>query len=586
MTTRSNSQAAGANPQPTPTRRSAPPPLEEILARTGGDPARLSLEVLELHQRLQHAQQKCAETAEAAGKLEAMLQDLLAGNQLLCRLETLRETLLGPRAVCRTNGVLRELPIHPNVDVEQLRRLKPWDYVAIREDVVVGSWSDDPRLYASALGEVVTFKGYKDREAGLACVGFGPEERIVLLDDSLRDEELLPTSRLVLQRDQSHLAIGMVPAQHTRSRFEVPIERLQTRLQDLAGVEEIAEKMLEDILLRIFHPELRDQYGLDPLKGILLYSKPGMGKTALMRAIALWLHEHSQPLGFTVVLYVVKPNETKSMWHGEDSRIMREELWGAIRARQQLLRSGPLVQIVVFDEIDSLGRRAGAGEQVYSSAQSDALESLLVEMDGMDQQARDDGPPAYVLCAGMTNRPDRVDEAAKRPGRFDLVMPMPEPDRQSAEDVMAVYARGGHLPWYLQGDVRSQVDPARIREQVLRPALARIFPAVIIRYKTDTQRAIDVTAGQLLANVHYKDAMNRAKKRAALRQLRQVGVPAVGFDDVMDCLVDVAGELARQLEADPHMLLRQLNVKVPVASVEAVPMDELRQHHYLRLQTA
>jgi SpoVK/Ycf46/Vps4 family AAA+-type ATPase len=351
-------------------------------------------------------------------------------------------------------------------------------------------------------------------------------------------------------------------------------------------VEEIAEKLLEDILLRVFHEDLRKQYTLESLKGILLYSKPGMGKTALMRAVAVWLHEHSQSLGFDVVLYVVKPNETKSMWHGEDARIVREELWGAIRARQSLPRTRALVQLVVLDEIDSLGKRAGSSDHVNSSAHSDALEAMLVEMDGMIQEQSSVGPPAHVLCAGMTNRPDRVDEAAKRPGRFDLVIPMPEIDRQSAEDVMAIYSRGQGLPWYVRDSVETNVDESDIRVNVLRPPLQQVFAAVVLRYKTDTQRSIDVTAGEILANVHYKDAMNRAKKRAALRQLRKLGIPAVTVEDVTDCLVDVAVDLAQQMEVDPQMLLRQLDIRVPVAGVEAVPKEELQEHRYLRSHSA
>ena len=132
-------------------------------------------------------------------------------------------------------------------------------------------------------------------------------------------------------------------------------------------------------MLRIYHPNIRERFGLEPLKGILLYSRPGMGKTAFVRAIAMWLHERRDQLGFDVVLYVLKPNEAKSMWHGEDSRIIREDLWGAIRARQTLPRERPLVQMVVIDEADSLGRRAGAGEAIVSSAQSDALESMSSE---------------------------------------------------------------------------------------------------------------------------------------------------------------------------------------------------------------
>ena len=217
-----------------------------------------------------------------------------------------------------------------------------------------------------------------------------------------------------------------------------------------------------------------------------------------------------------------------------------------------------------------------------SAADSDSLEAMLVEMDGMMQDGASDDPPAYVLCAAMTNRPDRVDEAVKRPGRFDLVLPMPDVTCSSAEDVMAIYAQGDTLPWLVEGKAHTGLSSAQIRQLFLKPALAQIFGAVVLRYKTDTQRSVDVTAGEVLANVHYKAAMNNAKKRTAIRQLRQTGIPAVTADDVVDCLACVAADFARQLETDPVMLLRQLNIKVPVATVEAVPIAELQPHRFVR----
>jgi SpoVK/Ycf46/Vps4 family AAA+-type ATPase len=561
--------------------------IEKWVKTAQQDAVSLVPELVKLEQERDHAKKSCEKAAEAAGNLEKMLRDLLEGNRLLCRLETVRETLAGNRAVCRVNGHVRDLPIHPDLDVDELRTLQSWEYVAVNEQVVVDTWRDDPFLLNNAMGDVVDFRGYKDREEHQVRVAtHGAEEKVVTLAPHLRDTELTPHTRLVLQRDDPHRAISSVPAAVKQSRFEVPVDKLETRLEDLAGIEEIAQQLLEDVLLRICHPEIRDEFNLDPLKGILLYSRPGMGKTAIMRAIARWLYDHREEIGYDVILYVIKPNETKSMWHGEDARIMREDLWGAVRARQTLPRTRPLLQILVFDEIDSLGKRAGGNEPQFSAAQSDALEALLVEMDGLIQEELGGDCAAHVLCTAMTNRPDRVDEAAKRPGRFDLVLPMPEVDIHSAEDVMAIYARGDQLPWHLDDQVQTNMDMDLIRTHFLRPAVARMFPRVVLRYKTDTQRSIDVTAGELLANVHYKDAMNRAKKRAALRRLHDEGITGIASDDVMDCLVNVACEAAQQMEADPAMLVRQMQIKVPVTTVDAVPREELQEHRYLRVASA
>ncbi|MCU0960161.1 MAG: AAA family ATPase [Pirellulaceae bacterium] len=577
-------RAAGQNPRETLLTEEDQRQLARYLEMTPPPPVELLVDLVRQRVRVHELQATCATATEAASKLEAMLGDLLSGNALLCPLTTLRLTPSGPRAVCRVNGTLREFAIHPAVDVEQLRQLHPYDYVVVHEQVVVDLWTGDPWLYTHAHGPVVEFKGYQDRARHLVRIADGPQERVAVLDPSLRETPLRPSMRLIVHRDDPFQVVARVPWEQTESRFEIPVDRLRTRLEDLAGVEDIAQQLLEDVLVRICCPDVRDQFGLEPLKGVLLYSyKPGMGKTAFMRAIALWLHEHGAQLGFEVVLYAVKPNETKSMWHGEDARIVREDLWGAIRARQALPRTHALVQIVVLDEVDALGKRAGRGEVVSSSAQSEALEAMLVEMDGLEQDPPRDTAPAYVLCVGLTNRPDRVDEAAKRPGRFSLVLPMPDVTPQSAEDILAIYARGDELPWYLHGEVCTHVPVETVRRSFLRPALGRLFHAVVLRYTTDTQQGHEVTAGQLLSNAHYMDVMNRAKKRAALRHLRNSHVPAVTADDVADCLLEVACEAARQIVADPQMLIRQLDLKVPVARVDAVPAEELDEHRYLRV---
>ncbi len=113
------------------------------------------------------------------------------------------------------------------------------------------------RNCSPAQGDVVEFKGYNNREQHLAIVGHGPEQKTVELDRSLWNEPLNPHTRLVLQRDDPHRAISIVPAVHEQSRFEVAIDKIQTRLSDLAGVAGTATRLLEDIALRICHPELR-----------------------------------------------------------------------------------------------------------------------------------------------------------------------------------------------------------------------------------------------------------------------------------------------------------------------------------------
>jgi ATP-dependent 26S proteasome regulatory subunit len=544
--------------------------------------------LLRAEREMYQAKQSCAAATHAADQLNDLMQSMVQSANDFCHLVSVRETEDGPRAVCAVGDRWRELAIHPDCELEELEQLEPWEFVAVNGNVVVSTWRDDPALFAHAHGEVATFKAFTNRDAHLVEVSRnGHEESIVELGKSLWNCELTPHSRLILQRGNPHRAIALAAADEAPSQFEIPIANIDIRLDDLAGVEDIATRILEDIFLRILRTDIGDKFGQTPMRGVLLYSdKPGMGKSKLVSATARWLYDERDAIGFDVVLYEVKPNELKIVWHGGDAKIVRE-LWGKIHARQAQPRERPLIQIIVFDELDSLGRRGGANDAVTSAAQNDALTAMLVEMDGLARGDSHCDPPAHVLCFGMTNRLDRVDAAAKRPGRFgDLVLSMPAITPQGAEDVMAIYARGSELPWQLGGETCVDVDLDRVRSNILHPALTSVFNAVVIHYKTDTQQSVEVTAGKIMANVHFMDAMNAAKKRAAIRCWHKSGIPAVGYNDVVDCLLDSALSLAQQMEADPDMLIRQLQVKTPVTRVDAVDKRELAEHRYLRVHSA
>jgi SpoVK/Ycf46/Vps4 family AAA+-type ATPase len=216
-----------------------------------------------------------------------------------------------------------------------------------------------------------------------------------------------------------------------------------------------------------------------------------------------------------------------------------------------------------------------------SSAQNDALTALLSEMDGLVEWENDpDQPPAEMLWVGMTNRIDLVDVAVSRPGRFDAVLPMPEPTMESSEAVMSVYATG--RAWYLDGNIQNSPGEEIVRSAFLRPALGHVFDAPILRYSTESQSGINVTAGRLMSNAHYEAAMNSAKRSAAVRDLRGVGIPAVTIEDVIEALLEEAASAARRMSADHATLARELDVPGHITRVELVATDEPRLHHYLQ----
>jgi ATP-dependent 26S proteasome regulatory subunit len=484
------------------------------------------------------------------------------------------------------NGQRRELPVSEHVDVSELETLAPFEFLRVHptELIVIGTCRHQA-LHARAMGETVTFQAYLDRDRGLVRVArFGRDEEVVSLCEALRAREFRSGDRLVLHRDNPGWAINAVPAQKLESKFEIPIAGLPTCLDNLAGLGELKAQLLDDLLPRLIYKEIADDFQLDPIKGIILYSyKPGMGKTALVRALARSFYDLGQIRGFDVVLYDIQPTALKSMWHGEDGRLVREEVFGTIQERLRRPRTRPLIVIAAFDEVDSLGRRVGGHDtQGYlSPAQNDVVQAMLGAMDGIIPLQAAEGPAADVLFIGTTNRPDGLDEGLKRAGRFgDRIYEFPDYDADCAAEIMQVYAHG--FPWYLDDGIRREVPPGEILERILRPATAQVFPCPVLRYATEGRATIDVTAGQALAGVHYKAAMSNAKRQAAMRALHRSGPAAVGFEDVVEGLWREARVVAGQLDADRQSLARQLKIRVPILRTELVPETEFARHRYLR----
>ena len=554
---------------------------DRLLTQAEMDPKQAVAQVLAARLAGDKARGSAAEVMKSVQGLQGILEKLLEGRPLLCRLESVtgsHET--EARATVTLGGQLRELAVHPDVDLEALGALMPWHFVCVHpQEMVVTGYRDEAALFARAQGDLVEFLGWADESRHLVRVShLGNEERIVALAPPLRGVELRAPARLVLQRDDDRWAIEVVAQERRESRFEIPVETITTKLEDLAGLDSVKECLIEDLILRVLRPDVLDRFGVKPMQGLILEShKPGQGKTALIRAFAAYVRDLGQKHGFDVCLYFVPPGALKTVWHGGDAKLVREDLCGAIRARQMRPRTRPLFQLIVLDEIDSLGKRGG---EMMSSAQNDALTALLSEMDGLVQWESAPGQPrAEMLWVGMTNRIDLVDVAISRPGRFDSVLAMPEPTLESAEAVMAVYATG--RAWYLDGTVQDSPDEEIIRSAFLRPALSQVFETPVLRYSTESQSGVSVTAGRLMSNAHYEAAMNAAKRRAAVRELRGVGIPAVTVEDVIEALLEEAHSAARRMSADHATLARELQVPGHITRAELVATDEPRPHRYL-----
>ncbi|MBI1902685.1 MAG: CDC48 family AAA ATPase [Planctomycetia bacterium] len=199
---------------------------------------------------------------------------------------------------------------------------------------------------------------------------------------------------------------------------EVFVDVPNIRWEEVGGLEEVQQRLREAVEWPVKYPDLFSACRLQPPKGVLLCGPPGCGKTLMAKALAT-------EAGVNFIS--VKGPEILSMYVGESERSLRD-----------LFRKGRQAApcIIFFDELDALATTRAAG-QMDSGVSARVLSQLLTELDGVEE-LKD------VLVLAATNRPDLLDAALLRPGRFDLKIEIPLPDGPSRKKIFEVHLR--HRP--------------------------------------------------------------------------------------------------------------------------------------------
>lgn len=193
-----------------------------------------------------------------------------------------------------------------------------------------------------------------------------------------------------------------------------PVEISGVDFSMVGGLDSYIAKLKEMVSLPLLYPELYEKFGITPPRGVLFHGPPGTGKTLMARALAA---SHKQE---KVTFYMRKGADVLSKWIGESERQLRA-LFDEARAHQP--------SIIFFDEIDGLAPvRSAKQEQHHASIVS----TLLALMDGMDNRGQ-------VVVIGATNRPDSVDPALRRPGRFDREFYFPLPDFEARQKILEIH---------------------------------------------------------------------------------------------------------------------------------------------------
>ena len=295
--------------------------------------------------------------------------------------------------------------------------------------------------------------------------------------------------------------------------------------EDIGGLKEEIKKVREMIELPLKHPELFDALGIDPPKGVLLYGPPGTGKTLLAKAVA-----NESGANF---LSIQGP-EIMNKYYGESEAHLRQIF-------EEAETNSP--SIIFIDELDSI---ASKRDETQGEVERRVVAQLLTLMDGLQGRGQ-------VIVIAATNRPDAIDQALRRPGRFDREIEIGIPDRDGRKEVLQVHTRGmpisrdkdghwkkiDHFAEITHGFVGA--DLAALAREAAMSALRRYLPEIDL----DEPIPPKLLQEMKVTNDDFKEALKDVEP-SALREI-MVEIPKVKWDEVGG-LEDVKQQLKETVE--------------------------------------
>lgn len=236
-----------------------------------------------------------------------------------------------------------------------------------------------------------------------------------ILPEIKLEEKLIPPEvleKLQVTKGDFDNALRMVEPSAMR---EVLVEVPDVHWGDIGGLEGAKQELREAVEWPLKYPDAFKRVGIEPPHGILLYGPPGAGKTLLARAVATESEAN---------FISIKGPELLSKWVGESERGVRETFRKAKMAAPA---------IIFFDEIDALVPRRGSGFGDAHTTER-VISQLLTELDGLEKLEN-------VVVVAATNRPDLIDTALLRPGRFDRLVFVPPPDEKARLEIFKIHTR-------------------------------------------------------------------------------------------------------------------------------------------------
>ncbi|NJR77782.1 CDC48 family AAA ATPase [Sphingomonas corticis] len=293
-----------------------------------------------------------------------------------------------------------------------------------------------------------------------------------------------------------------------RAEYEEPdaARRADVTYDDIGGMAATIDQLREMVELPLRYPELFQRLGVDPPKGVLLHGPPGTGKTRLARAVA-----NESDAQF----FLINGPEIMGSAYGESEQRLRQVFEEATKAAPS---------IVFIDEIDSIAPKRG---QVSGEAEKRLVAQLLTLMDGLEARAN-------LVVIAATNRPEAIDEALRRPGRFDREIIVGVPDERGRREILGIHTRGmplgekvdlGELARTTFGFVGA--DLAALTREAAIETVRRMMPKLNLEDRTIPADVLDTLA---VTREDFMEALKRVQP-SAMREV-MVQAPTTKWSDV------------------------------------------------------
>ncbi|MCC7551174.1 MAG: CDC48 family AAA ATPase [Methanobacterium sp.] len=275
--------------------------------------------------------------------------------------------------------------------------------------------------------------------------------------------------------------------------------------EDIGGLKEEVKKVREMIEIPLKRPELFERLGISPPKGVLMHGPPGTGKTLLAKAVANESDAH---------FIAIQGPEIMSKYVGGSEERLREFF-------EEAEENAP--SIVFIDEIDAIAPKR---EEVSGETERRVVAQLLTLMDGLKTRGQ-------VVVIGATNRPDALDAALRRPGRFDREIEIGVPDKDGRQEVLEIHTRGMPLDEKVDLDEIADTTHGFVGadlEMLCKEAAMRVLRRVLPDIKADEEIPKETLKKMIIKKSDFKEALKEIQP-SALREVL-VQVPDIKWEDI------------------------------------------------------